>query len=291
MVRKTSEAAGFGSFISFSLIRFNDQNKIEVPGTGVRINPGLGLTAAHVATEFFTKLALPEGMPIPRQQRRYEGVEVRAAEQDPSGRTTDEVNGWWYVDGFFGSKLTDISLLMLSPGNEAARRADRIGRYLRWSLSPPLIDQQLYAFGYIKEALHSETTGTRTDFEVEYTGSTQRVIVTDVFAGGRRDKPLDVPLILGNKLSFDPATEPSFEVRGEISPSMSGGPVFNDDLLYGIVSRGLTERGDDGVDRDVAGIVVLLKPLLEMGEVSLGEGYPRIRIANLVNEGKIKWMP
>jgi hypothetical protein len=57
---------------------------------------------------------------------------------------------------------------------------------------------------------------------------------------------------------------------------MTGGSGFNGDLRYGVISRGLIERGGDGVDRDVAGVVVMLRPLLEMGEVSLGEGHPRI---------------
>lgn len=283
------EAAGFASFISFSLIGLNDQNKIEVPGTGFRVAPGLGLTAAHVANELFTKLALSEGMPMPRQQRKYKGVEVRAAEQEVSGITTNEVNGWWYVDAFFNSKLTDICLLMLSPGNDAARRADERGGYLRWSLSAPLVDQRLYAFGYIKEQLRSARTESQTEFEVEYTGSTQRVIVTGVYPNGRRGQALDVPAILGPSSSFDPATAPSFEVRGEISPSMSGGPVFNSDLLYGVVSRGLTERDEDGVDRDVAGIAVMLRPLLEMAEVT--NELRRVHIANLIHQGKIGSMP
>jgi hypothetical protein len=36
-------------------------------GTGFRIVNGLGLTAANVGDELFTKLVLPEGMPILRQ--------------------------------------------------------------------------------------------------------------------------------------------------------------------------------------------------------------------------------
>jgi hypothetical protein len=151
---------------------------------------------------------------------------------------------------------------MLSPGNDAARRADERGGYLRWSLSPPTVEQRWYAFGFIKDGLESKATETQTNFRIEYTGSAQPVMVTGVYPNGRRVEALDVPAILGRSAFFDPATAPSFEVRGEISPSMSGGPVFNSDLLYGVVSRGLTERDEHGVDRDVAGIVVLIRPLL-----------------------------
>ena len=187
-----------------------------MPGTGFRIAPGLGLTAAHVGSEFFTKLALPEGMPIPRQQRRYEGLEVRAAEQEVSGETTGERHGWWYVNGFFNSKLTDICLLMLTPGNDAARAADERGGYLRWSLSPPSVEQRLYAFGYIKEELESETTDAH-QLQVTYTGSAQRPIVTAVHPTAGENKPSMFPRFSALS-SFDPATAPSFDVRERFLP-------------------------------------------------------------------------
>lgn len=211
------------------------------------------------------------------------------AEQDPSGQTMDEVNGWWHVDAFFNSKLTDICLLMLSPGNDAARRADERGGYLRWHLSPLSVEQRLYAFGLIKKKLKKKTRETQTDFKLRFTGSTQRVAVTSVFPNGRREQPLDMPAILGAQAAFDPSTAPSFEVRGEISPAMSGGPVFNSDLLYGVVSRGLTEQDEQGVKRDVAGIVVLLRPLLQMPEMSFDGRH--VRIADLIDRGKIRWLP
>jgi len=124
----------------------------------------------------------------------------------------------------------------------------------------------LFAFGYIlpKEDLriHSQTE-IRTEFTAHYTVDTQRVIVTAVFPTGRRTTLLEAPAILGRVVGFDVSAAPAFEVAGEIAPSMSGGPVFVRDVLYGVVSRGLTERGEDGVDRDVAGIAMLLAPLSE----------------------------
>lgn len=65
---------------------------------------------------------------------------------------------------------------------------------------------------------------------------------------------------------------------------MSGDPVFNSDLLYGVVSSGLTERDEDGVDRDVAGIAMLLRPLVGMGTISLGEGRRTVRIGDLIEQ-------
>lgn len=39
---------------------------------------------------------------------------------------------------------------------------------------------------------------------------------------------------------------PSFEVLGELTPSMSGGPVFNSDILFGVVSTGWPRTEDEG---------------------------------------------
>lgn len=67
--------------------------------------------------------------------------------------------------------------------------------------------------------------------------------------------------------------------------------MFNSDLLYGVVSSGLTQRDEGGVDRDVAGIAMLLRPLVAMGKISLGERRRTLRIADLTEQGKIRWIP
>lgn len=287
---KSEEAEACGASLSFSLFGFNRGEEVVVPGTGFRIAPGLALSARHVSDDIVRSLAIPERMPLPRRQIRYEGVEVRAAQQQIGGES-NRLAPWWYIEGFFDSKLTDISLLVLSPGNEAARQADERGRYLRWSLSPPAVQQRVWAFGYAKDTLMRETPDAETRITVEYTASTVSVNVTTVFEHGRRDTPLEVPTILGGPSSSNIATQPCFEVEGEITPSMSGGPVFNGDLLYGVISTGTRVRDDKGVEHDVAAIVALLHPLLEMGEVSLGEGYPRFRISHLISIGRIASLP
>jgi hypothetical protein len=288
-VVRVEEATAFGAFLSFSLYGFNRGEAICVPGTGFCIAPGLALTAKHVSDEILRKLAIPEGMAIPRGQNFYEGVEVRAAQQEIGGESS-ELTPWWYVEGAFNSKVTDISLLILSPGNDAARRADQRGRYLRWSLSPPVVEQRLWAFGYAIETLERETVDGKQTILFRYIASTQPVKVASVFENGRRERELDVPLILGANQSSGIATHPCFEVEGEITPSMSGGPVFNGDLLYGVVSTGTRVRDEQGVERDISAIAVLMRPLLEMGEVSLGEGHPRLRIADLISTGRIGWL-
>jgi hypothetical protein len=70
---------------------------------------------------------------------------------------------------------------------------------------------------------------------------------------------------------------------------MSGGPVFNSDVLYGVVSTGWprTEDDVDGV-HEAGGTVALLRPLLDMGEVRLDESDTPTKIAGLVDNGRIR---
>jgi hypothetical protein len=192
---RSAEAAAIGTYLSFSLFGFNRDERISIPGTGFRIAPRLALTAKHVSDEIFRRLALPEGRRIPRQQARHAGMEVQAQQQEIGALNTD-LTPWWYVDGAFDSKLTDISLLKLSPGNDAAHRADERHSYLRWSLSPPAVDQQLWAFGYEMMHFERESSEPITWIKVEYSQSTQPLKVTAIFERGRRDEPLDVPEIL-----------------------------------------------------------------------------------------------
>jgi hypothetical protein len=288
-----NEATKAGAVCSFSLFGINENEEICVPGSGFLVAPSLGLTAKHVSEEIVYRLGIPEGMEAPRVQTLFRGVHVRAALQE-IGRVSDELTPWWSVDGFFDSKISDISVLVLSPGNEGARRADESDDYLIWSLSPPALGQHLWAFGYAKESLHRETQTQNTNATavVRYSSSTQPVSVSNVFAGGRRQSLLDVPAILGSdRLSNIVATQPCFEVSGEITPSMSGGPVFDGDVLYGVVSRGTLERGDDGIDRHEGGVVALLKPLLEMGTITLGEGSPGFKVRDLISSAAIRSLP
>lgn len=285
---RTEEAAAVGNYLSFSLYGFNRGEQICVPGTGFLIAPRLALTAKHVSDEIFRRLAIPHGGSIPRQQTRYEGVEVRAAQQEIGAENSD-LMPWWYVAGAFDSKVTDISLLKLSPGNEAARRAGERHGFLRWSLSPPAVDQRLWAFGYAMGKLKRETPDPVTFVNVDYIASIESLKVAAIFEKGRREEPLDVPDILRIDRPLSMFDYPSFEVRGELTGSMSGGPVFNDDVLYGVVSTGWPSSADEmGGLLGAGGTVALLRPLLEMGEVRLDENDPSTRIASLIESGRIR---
>jgi hypothetical protein len=283
---KTEEAAVIGSYLSFSLFAFNTDELVSIPGTGFLIAPRLALTAKHVSDEIFRRLAIPIGGSIPRIQTYFEGMEIRAAQQ-AIGAENSDLMPWWHVAGAFDSKLTDISLLKLFPGNEAAHRADERHAYPRWSLSPPVMNQKLWAFGYAMETLERETPHPVTFINVNYIASVEPLTVTAIFEQGRREEPLDVPNVLGVDQPLSMFDYPSFEVRGELTASMSGGPVFDDDALYGVISTGWRSNPEAiGGPLEAAGTVALLRPLLEMPEVSLDKTDPPTRIANLIESAR-----
>jgi len=155
---RPEEAAAVASLLTVSIFGFNKERKFIVPGTAIRIAPRLALTAKHVTSYIFQQLGLRENEQWPRQQKKFDGMEVRVAEQNLGGEADDSTAPWWFVDGTFPSKLTDISVLVLSPGNDAARAAESRGGFFRWSLEPPREQQHLWAYGYIEDETKRQLT-------------------------------------------------------------------------------------------------------------------------------------
>lgn len=286
---RAEEAAAVASLVSFSIFGFNREGRFEVPGTGFRIAPGLGLSARHVTSYIFERLGLHENEPWPRHQKLFKGMEVRAAEQEFGREGDDQTSAWWWVEGSFPSKLTDIAVLVLTPGNDAAVRAEKRRSYFRWSLDPPRMDQRLWAFGYAEQARVVTTDESKMNFEIAYTVSVEPLRVEAVFEHGRREDVLDRPAFLTDPSNIDTGSMACFEVRGTLSPSMSGGPVFNGDLLYGVVSSGLT-YADDEDGSPPLGRVALLRTLTQMGSFALDASSPTMKIADMLANGSIPFV-
>lgn len=68
---------------------------------------------------------------------------------------------------------------------------------------------------------------------------------------------------------------------------MSGGPVFNGDHLYGIVSTGMTYRPEEAATLKPYGTVALLRPLVEMEQFRLDDTSEWISIADRIAAGRI----
>ena len=283
------EAAAVASLLTVSLFGFNKDRKFIVPGTGVRVAPGLALTAKHVTSYIFQQLGVQENEPWPRHQRRFDRMEVRAAEQELGGTADDTTAPWWYVDGSFPSNLTDITVLLLTGGNDAARKAEQRSRFFRWSFDPPREDQRLWAYGYIeeegvREVQHGEV---KMNFAMTYAATLAPLRVERVFENGRREGPRDMPALFHDPAAIDTGGMPCFEVEGNLEPSMSGGPVFNGDHLYGIVSTGITYQPEEASPLKPYGTVALLRPLLEMKAFRLDETSEWIRVTDEIASGRI----
>jgi hypothetical protein len=283
------EAAAVASLLTVSLFGFNNDRKFIVPGTGIRVAGRIALTARHVALYILQQLGLRENEPWPRHQKKFEGMEVRAAEQELGGRADDTTTPWWYVDGSFPSKETDITVLLLTAGNDAARKAEKRSRFFRWSLTPPRENQHLWAYGYVEEEKDREVShgDVMTNFALTYSATVAPLRVERVFERGRREQSRNVPQLFHDSAAIDTGGMPCFEAEGNLEPSMSGGPVFNGDHLYGIVSTGMTFRPEEAATMKPYGTVALLPPLLKMNPFRIDEGADWISIADQIAAGHI----
>jgi hypothetical protein len=288
---RQEEAAAVASLLAVSIFGFNKDRKFIVPGTAIRIAPRLALTARHVTSYVFQQLGLRENELWPRQQQKtFEGMEVRVAEQNLGGQADDSTTPWWFVEGSFPSKITDISILLITPGNEAARTAELRGRFFRWSLEPPREQQRLWAYGYLEDENKRHVTydDAKMNFLVSYDASTAPVRVERVFEKGKREQPRDVPALFHDPAAIDTGGMPCFEVEGNLEPSMSGGPVFNGDQLFGIVSTGMTYQPEEGISLKPYGTVALLSPLLDMKKFRLNDTSEWISIADEIAAARIQ---
>jgi hypothetical protein len=279
---KPEEAAAVASLLTFVIYGFNKDRQFIVPGTGFRIAPGMGVTAKHVMDYLFKELGLRENEPWPRGRRKYGEMEVVAAEQQIGGATDETTTPRWWIEESFPSKMTDIAVLSLVPINQAARSSEQRGGFFRWNLSSlPRTDQRLWAYGYVERENERETISLNeheSDFKLVLDGTVAPVRVERVCERGRRGEARDVPAFLQSDSAIDMAGMPCFEVEGTLTPSMSGGPVFNGERLYGIVSTGMT-YSEEAAKLKPYGTVALLDPLAESG--SLG-------IAAAIAEGRIR---
>jgi hypothetical protein len=286
---RNEEAAAVASLLAVSIYGFNYDRKFIVPATAVRIAPGLAVTAKHVTSFVFKELGLRENERFPKQQKKFDGMEVRVAEQYLCGEADDATAPWWYVEGSFPSKVTDLSVLILTPGNDSAAKAESRGRFMRLSLDPPRDQQTLWAYGYVEK--EKERRLSWTDSHVQYGLAYDAVIsavrVEQVNINGRRAESREMPDLFKDPSSIDIAGMPSFQVKGDFHPSMSGGPVFNSDVMYGIVSTGMSSSEGSAGLRPY-GIAALLRPLLEMQPFGLGGASPLVSIRAAIEEGRIR---
>jgi hypothetical protein len=280
---KPEEAAAFASLLAFVIYGFNKDRQFIVPGTGFRIAPGMGATAKHVMDYLFKELGLRENEPWPRGRRKYGEMEVVAAEQQIGGETDENTTPRWWIEESFPSKITDVAVLTLVPINDAARSSERRGAFFKWNLSAlPRTNQRMWAYGYVEREKERETiplSEHESNFRLALDGTVAPVRVERVFEHGRRGGARDVPAFMQTHGALDMAGMPCFEVEGSLTPSMSGGPVFNAERLFGVISTGMS-YSEEAAKLKPYGTVALLHPLVESGSLGIAAAIAEGRICS-----------
>ncbi|HEX5760001.1 MAG TPA: serine protease [Thermoanaerobaculia bacterium] len=184
-------------------------------GSGIRVAPFLALTARHVTDDLY-RLA---GYGPPRHLHQSQHAAHLFQALDPL-RPAMSAHALWRVNRSWTSPHTDISLLQVSAEDEGARTLQsKLETFFEWSLCAPPIGATVWAIGYPRQSV--TPAGKSVDIGTWFTS--QELHVTKVYSD-RRDRGM---------LNF-----PCFEVEGQVDPGFSGGPVFYQGKLCGIVSSG-----------------------------------------------------
>lgn len=182
-------------------------------GSGIFVAPFLAITARHVTDDLY-RLADREP---PRQshQSQHAGHLFQVLDWvDPNvGAKT-----LWHVDRTWRSPHTDITLLQASAENEIAKQLEQPS-FFEWCLYPPPIGSMVISIGFPLQSV--KAGGRHVDITTPF--HVRALCVTDIYPC-YRDKGM---------MNFS-----CFELGDVVDPGFSGGPVFHDGKLCGIISSG-----------------------------------------------------
>lgn len=150
---------------------------------------------------------------------------------------SETVTATWAVVNCFLAPNTDIAILKLVPGNEAARNA--AGRRIVMELHPPDLGTHVAGFGYPKTHVNTDETPTVLELDSHTTTGSVTAIYKE-----KRDSVM-IPF-------------PCLEVNARFVGGMSGGPIFNEKgNLIGLITTGV-----DSDSEEFTSYVALLWPLM-----------------------------
>jgi hypothetical protein len=223
MKRETEILLERASSVLFGIFAHNreegDALVIRVGGTGIFINQFLALTARHISRDFWRLDSRSDSTPRGYFETEYASglfqVHQPFAALSPCAL--------WQVDRFWDSLLTDLTLLQASAhpkgGFAVALQTAITGQFFEWALLPPPVGERVFMLGFPQ----SEVKADREDLELTATLTVQEGEVTAVYES-RRDRGM---------LNF-----PCFAINKPVDHGFSGGPVFWQGNLCGIVSAG-----------------------------------------------------
>lgn len=190
---------------------------MRVGGSGIFIAPFLAITARHVIRDL-RRLDSREVRPSFKGYFRsnYTADLFQVLDRSPNPR-----HAIWEVNRTWDPSVTDISLMQVSAESGAAHamQVEMPTKFFTWSLLPPPIDSDVVMLGYPTTAMESIDGMMHTSCKI----SLQSGRVKEIYEHRRDDGMINFP---------------SFLIDAPVDHGFSGGPVFLDDKLCGLVSAG-----------------------------------------------------
>jgi hypothetical protein len=204
----TFNFTGFDGIITrfaFLLVAEKD-GVVRCYGTGIRVVPGIGLAARHVIEEYAREFGFELG-----EGHASFALSALYVAKSPG----NELRIYrWAIPKFHLSDVTDIALLHLQSTSTDQEESSPINLLMQGGL--PDVGSVIRAFGYPRTS--SELGDHHLAFTTDPTTSSG--VVTAVYPKGR-DRVM---------LPF-----PCYEVNARFDAAMSGGPVFVDGKLAGLL--------------------------------------------------------
>lgn len=193
----------------------SEEREVWEGGSGIFVAPFLAITARHVTDDLYR---LTDHRESPRQPHQSQHAAHLFQVLDPFNPDVSTTS-LWHVDRSWRSPHTDITLLKASAESDAAKQSEMESKFFEWCLSPPPIGSTVSAIGFPLQSVKPDGkhVNVNTPFQV-------RVLHVAKVHPCQRDKGM---------MNF-----PCFEVDDAVGPGFSGGPVFYEDKLCGIVSSG-----------------------------------------------------
>lgn len=248
--------------IALHLVAFRD-DEFDLAGTATVVCPNVAVTAKHVLEHFMRRF---EGKDLPDGGNVAATFHLQAIQM-----LRDGITGAWYsVTKIVSVPWSDVALLLLEPGNQAAGDHKWLNPIL--NLFPPEVGSFVAGFGYrLLELNKDEATRSITISRSESTTVGEVVEIHHEM----RDS---------SRLSF-----PCFRTNARFEGGMSGGPVFNDNgELCGIICSSMPPYSDD---EHYVSYAVTLWPLMGLKiafprpDIPAGTSY---FVYDLVGAGYIK---
>jgi hypothetical protein len=215
----------------FSQIEANGgEREVRFGGSGIFVAPFQTLTARHVTRDL--SRVNPER--VDDLNKRVRDAEQNARSfytqlphssalfQASFGRAPRALI--WHVHRVWDSVVTDVSFMEVNAeGDEAASMERQMAGFFEWSLLPPPVGSNVVMLGYPQTVIRSQ--GGLMNIDIMYV--MQDGQVTDIYEP-RRDYGM---------FSF-----PCFRINKPVDHGFSGGPIFWENRLCGIVSGGFDEE-------------------------------------------------